>query len=78
MLYYDVRWGKDKGMRLTPHCFRNKTFRASRGKFGPHMVVQDESELLHYIREGWSVRMSNSKAGHAPSLISPDSLQGWK
>ncbi|PYU28090.1 MAG: hypothetical protein DMG32_03760 [Acidobacteria bacterium] len=79
-LYYEVRFGNDKGSRLTPHLFRDKTFRASRGKFGPHAVVYSEGELIPYLRQGWSVRMSmsNTKEGHRPSLITPDSIQGWK
>lgn len=78
MLYYDVRTGKDIGVRLTPHRFRNKSYRASRGKFGPHSTAYSEGELVRLIQQGWMVRMSNLKAGHPPSLITPDSIRGWK
>jgi len=78
MLYYDIRFGKHKGVRLTAHQFRDKTFRASRGKFGPHEVVYAESELTRYVRQGWSIRMSNPQASCPPSLITPKSIQGWK
>jgi hypothetical protein len=78
MLYYDIRFGKDMGVRLTPHRFRDWNFRASRGKFGPHRFVHAESELIQYIRQGWSIRMSNPQASCPPSLITPKSIQGWK
>ena len=78
MLYYDVRRGGKTGVRLTPHRFRNNKYRASRGKYGPHSYVDSESQLIPLLQQGWMVRMSNPKAGHAPSLITPDSIQGWK
>jgi hypothetical protein len=78
MLYYDVRFGKNAGIRLTPHRFRDGRFRASRGKSGPHKHVQTVEELIALIRQGQMVRMSNPEAGHPPSLISPKSIEGWR
>lgn len=73
-LTYEVRFGEDTGMVLRPHRFK-EGFRASETKYGRHEYVQSEEGLIHYLRLGWSIRMS--ARGHAPSLICPDSVSGW-
>lgn len=76
MLTYRVRWGSDRGLVLRPHYFKKRGFRAFESKSGPQVHVKTEQELIPYIRKGWLVRMS--APGHAPSGISPDSIEGWR
>lgn len=74
-LTYSVRFGRDIGMTLTPHRSK-RGFIASKTKEGPHEYVQTEEALIPYLQRGWSIRMS--APGHAPSLICPDSVDGWR
>jgi hypothetical protein len=74
-LTYTVRFGKDTGSTLTPHRSK-RGFVASKNKEGPHEYVQSEEQLIPYLQRGWSIRMS--APGHAPSLICPDSVDGWR
>ena len=41
-LYYEVRYGSDKGMRLTPHRYRDKRFRMRRETGDPWIVVEED------------------------------------
>jgi len=74
-LTYTVRFGEDLGIELRPHRFK-QGYRASKTKEGPHDHVPTERDLIPYMQRGWSVRMS--APGHSPSLISPNSLKGWR
>jgi hypothetical protein len=62
-------------MTLRPHRFK-EGFRASITRYGPHVHVDTEEELIPLLQHGWSIRMS--ARGHAPSLICPDSVDGWR
>jgi hypothetical protein len=75
MLTYTVRFGDDLGIELRPHRFR-PGYRASKGKYGPHVHVQTEQELIPFLQRGWSIRMS--AADHRPSLITPAHVEGWR
>lgn len=75
-LTYTVRWGHDKGLVLKPHYFRKRGYRALKSKFGQQVDVPTQEQLVPYIRKGWLVRMSAPR--HAPSGISPDSIEGWR
>jgi hypothetical protein len=74
-LTYTVRFGDDLGTELRPHCYKTG-YRASKSKYGPHVYVRNERELIPYMQRGWSVRMS--APGHPPSLITPNSVDGWR
>jgi hypothetical protein len=74
-LAYTVRFGNDVGTTLRPHRFKDG-YRASESKYGRHEHVQTEEELIRFLQRGWSIRMS--APGHAPSLICPDSVDGWR
>jgi hypothetical protein len=74
-LHYTVRFGDNKGLTLRPHRFR-RGYRASKTALGPHAHVATEEELITYLRQGWSIRMSGT--GHAPSLIRPEAIAGWR
>jgi hypothetical protein len=51
-LYYEVRNGEDKGLRLAPHQFRDKRFRMRRKAGEPWVAVQ-ESEMESYLEKGY-------------------------
>jgi hypothetical protein len=76
MLTYTVRFGDDLGIELRPHRYGTTGYRASQSKEGPHVHVRTEQELVPYLRNGWSIRMSGP--GHPPSLITPRSVDGWR
>jgi hypothetical protein len=75
MLYYEVRYGSDKGARLTPHRYRDKRFRV-RKRAGDPWIAVEETEIESYLSQGYILRMSAK--GHSPSGISPDSIKGRK
>ncbi len=74
-LTYAVRFGDDEGITLKPHRYKTG-YRASKTKFGPHIHVARETELIPYLHRGWAIRMS--APGHPPSLIIADSVSGWQ
>lgn len=76
-IYSVVRRGKAVGTTLTPHLYTGNYFIVSKTRFKSDYVrVPNESQLLSYIRQGFSVRMSNPDvANHrSPSLIAPSSI----
>jgi hypothetical protein len=79
VLRYEVRWGDEVGVILTPHKHRDGKYVASKTKSGPHQRVDSIEELKSYLGRGWSIRMSNgdSKNHRGASLITPDSVSGW-
>jgi len=74
-----VRWGKEQGIVLKPHRFRNGKFRASEFKGGRSEWAASEEDLKRLLRKGWSIRMSNPDSDYhrAPSLIIPAFVRGW-
>ena len=73
-LYYDVRYGNDRGIRLTPHRYRDHRFRM-RKKAGDPWVAVEEHQIESYLARGYILRMSAQ--GHSASGIKPDSIKGW-
>jgi hypothetical protein len=76
-LYSVVKRGKAVGTTLTPHLYAGNYFIASKTRFESDYVrVPNESQLLSYVRRGFSVRMSNPDvANHrSPSLVAPSSI----
>lgn len=78
MLFFIVSRGKNAGIRLSPHRLNNGMYRVSETKQGRHVWVRDEDEIKSYLSRGYSLRMSNKSERHPPSLISPESIQGWR
>jgi hypothetical protein len=79
MLFAIVRRGKNAGIRLVPHRFReDDRYRVSLGKKGPYIPISDERDLPDYLANGYSLSMSSGAEGHNPTLISPASIVGWK
>jgi hypothetical protein len=72
-LYYEVRYGEDKGLRLTPHRYRDKRFRVRR-KPGDPWIPVEERDIESYLEKGFILRMSTK--GHSPSGIRPESIKG--
>jgi hypothetical protein len=73
-----VSSGQNIGIQLTPHRFRDGAFRVSKAKEGPYFAVKDELAIETYLGHGCSLRMSNKRDRHSPSLIPPESIEGWK
>lgn len=79
MLFAFVRRGKNAGIRLIPHRFKeDDRFRVSLGKRGPYIPISDERDLPDYLANGYSLSMSSGDESHKPSLINPRSIIGWK
>jgi hypothetical protein len=74
---YLVQRGKEAGVFLVPHRYRDGTFMVSECKRGPHYRVGTTEELLSHIVNGHSIRMSNpeSRSHRTPRLIRPESLR---
>jgi hypothetical protein len=70
--YYEVRNGNDKGLRLTPHRYRDKRFPMRRKAGDPWIAVTDQ-QIESYLDRGYILRMSAK--GHPPSGIRPDSTR---
>jgi hypothetical protein len=76
MLYAVVWRGKNFGIRLTPHKYKDGTYHVARKK-GEYIHVGFD-EIIPRIRDGYGLRMSNPSEKHPPGLIMPQSIQGWK
>jgi hypothetical protein len=74
-LYYEVRYGSHKGIRLMPHRYRDQRFRM-RKRAGDAWIAVEEHQIESFLVKGYILRMSAK--GHSPSGISPDSIKGWK
>jgi len=72
MMFSMVSRGKNSGVRLFPHRYKDNRYRVSLGDEGPYIPIPS------YLANGYSLRMSNGAEIHNPSLISPESIRGWK
>jgi hypothetical protein len=77
MLFAIVSRGKKTGTRLLPHRFRDNRYHVRLGKQGPYIPIADDRDIPSYLANGYSLEMSNPTEHHA-SLVSPDSIHGWK
>jgi hypothetical protein len=77
MLFATVSRGKNLGVRLLPHRFKDNRYRVQLGKEGPYIPVTDYREIPSYLANGYSLLMSNKSDRHTPTLIRPQSIQGW-
>jgi hypothetical protein len=79
MLFAIVRRGKNAGVRLVPHRYKeDDRYRVCLGKQGPYIPIADERDIPEYLANGYSLNMSSGDEGHNPSLIRPESIRGWK
>jgi hypothetical protein len=76
MLFAIVSRGKNLGIRLLPHRFEDDRYHVSLGKQGPYIPVSDYRDIPSYLANGYSLQMSSSE--RKPTLIRPESIQGWK
>jgi hypothetical protein len=74
---YVVQKGKEAGVMLVPHRYRNGTYLASKCKQGPHFRVDSTEELITHMVNGHYIRMSNPETRHhrTPRLIHPASIR---
>lgn len=77
MLFATVSRGKNLGTRLLPHRFKDNRYHVQLGKDGPYIPVSDDRESPSYLANGYSLLMSNKDESHTPTLIRPESIQGW-
>jgi len=78
MLFAIVRRGKNYGVRLLPHLFKDNRYRVSLTRQGPYIPLADDRDIPEYLANGYSLSMSNKAESHNPTLIKPDSVRGWK
>ena len=74
---YTVKRGKNVGLVLTPHRYEDGMFLAHKtnSRNDPEgRRVSSEAALLDLVKQGYHVRMSNVRAGHAPSTVKPRSI----
>jgi hypothetical protein len=74
---YLVQKGKEAGVMLVPHRYRDGKYLASKCKQGPHLRVESTEELLTHMVSGYSIHMSNPETRHhrAPRLIRLQSIR---
>ena len=77
MLFAIVSRGKKLGTRLFPHRFNDDRYHVQLGKQGPYIPVTDYRDIPSYLANGYSLQMSDGTQKHAPSLVKPQSIQGW-
>jgi len=56
-LYYEVWHGNDRGMRLTPHRYRDNRFRMRNGAGDPWIAVE-KLQIESYLAQGYILGMS--------------------
>jgi hypothetical protein len=78
MLFAVVRRGKYAGTRLLPHRFEDDRYHVSLTRQGPEIPLANPRDIVDYLANGYSLRMSSPEQNRRPSLISPKSIQGWK
>jgi len=78
MLFALVRRGKHAGARLLPHRFEDERYRVSLTRQGPEIPLANPLDIVDYLANGYSLRMSDPEHNRRPTLISPKSIQGWK
>jgi hypothetical protein len=74
MLFAIVSRGKNRGVRLFPHRFKDDRYHVQLGKQGPYIPVSDLRDIPRYLANGYSLQMSG---GESLSLIRPQSIRGW-
>jgi hypothetical protein len=77
MLFAIVSRGKKLGIRLFPHRFGDNRYHVHLGKEGPYIPVADDRDIPSYLANGYSLQMSDASQSHAPSLVKPESIEGW-
>jgi hypothetical protein len=77
MLFATVSRGKNRGIRLLPHRFRDDRYHVQLGKQGPYIPVADSRDIPCYLANGYSLQMSDRAESLTPSLIRPESIRGW-
>ncbi len=70
-----TRRGREKGNLLEPHPYPGGQFVVSKTRFKKDYVYVAKSEIADYIRQGYSVRMSDPVTHRSPRLISPKSIK---
>jgi len=79
MLFAIVSRGRNSGIRLLPHRYKkDNRYHVSLGVQGPSIPISDDRDIPSYLANGYSLRMSSGARSHNPTLISPDSIRGWK
>jgi hypothetical protein len=78
MLFAIVGRGKNSGTRLLPHRFEDDRYRVSLTRQGPDIPLANPQDILDYLANGYSLRMSSANQKSRPTLISPKSIKGWK
>jgi hypothetical protein len=76
MLFFVVARGKNAGIRLTPHRFKDGMYHVLRRKGDTPIPVKNEDDVEDYLDRGYLLRMSNRREHHPPSGIASDSIQG--
>ena len=76
-IIYVVQKGKEAGVMLVPHRYRDGKYLASKCKQGPHLRVGSTEELLTHMVSGYSIHMSNPETRHhrTPRLIRASSIR---
>lgn len=70
---YEVKRGKETGMVLSPHKYKDGKYVVSKTKNREDYVrVSTVGEVLEHVQQGYSVQMGGK--GRAPSLISAKKL----
>ena len=77
MLFARVSRGKNLGMRLFPHRFKDDRYHVHLGKSGPFIPVSDDRDIPSYLANGYSLQMSDGAESRPPVLIRPQAIQGW-
>jgi len=78
MLFATVSRGKNRGIRLLPHRFKDNRYHVQLGKQGPYIPINDCRDIPCYLANGYSLQMSDSAESLTPSLIRPESIRGWR
>jgi hypothetical protein len=77
MLFAKVSRGKNLGIRLRPHRFKDNRYHVQLGKEGPYIPITDHRDIPAYLANGYSLQMSNRAENPTPSLVRPESIRGW-
>jgi len=79
MLFAIIRRGKKAGLRLVPHRFlEDDRYRVCLGKKGPYIPLYDERDIPEYLANGYSLSMSTGAEAQKPTIVSPNSILGWR
>ena len=79
MLFAVVRRGKQSGIHLYPHRYKeDDRYHVSLVRKGPHIPLADDRDIPDYLANGYLLAMSNPEARYRPTLIRPSSIRGWE